>query len=45
MVWKLLTDEGPEFRGMVEFFEVTEFVDDDVIGQVGREQGELVAEI
>ena len=38
-------DEEPKRFGMIEFFEVAEFVDNDVIGEVGREKGEFVAKV
>lgn len=45
VIRKLLTDQVPEGLGMVELGEVAEFVDDDVVGEAGRKEGELVAEI
>lgn len=38
-------DEGPEGAGVIELTEVTEFMDDNVIGEVRREKGDFVVEI
>ena len=38
-------DEAPEARGVVEFGEVAELVDDDVVGYLGRKEEDLVIEI
>ena len=45
MVWEGVGDEGPEGWGVVEFLEVAEFVDDDVVGKVGWEEEDLVVEV
>ncbi len=39
MAWNCSGDEDPEFRGMVEFAEVAQFMDDDVVGKfLGQER-------
>ena len=38
-------DEGPEARRVVEFAEMAEFVDDNVIGEMRRKECDVVIEI
>src|SRR3989338_7381371 len=40
-----LRDQRPEFFGMVEFSKMAEFMHDDVVGEMLREEGDAVVKV
>ncbi|MDB5244238.1 MAG: hypothetical protein JWN18_108 [Parcubacteria group bacterium] len=45
VVWKRLSDESPKLSGVIELAQVAELVSDHVVGEVRRQERDLVVKV